>query len=122
MANSSNVFVQYVVVRGDLLKTLKWPVGAVIAQACHATTAVIHSFQNDPNVLSYTSDLDRMHKVVLEAPDETSLWTLSEALTAASIDYKLWVEQPENFPTCLATKPYKKEEIQSYFKKFKLFK
>ena len=33
MAASSAVnYVQYVVVRKDLLQTLKWPVGAVIAQ------------------------------------------------------------------------------------------
>ena len=58
--------VQYVVVRGDLLKTLKWPVGAVIAQACHACSAVMHMFHDDPNTKEYTTDLDRMHKVILE--------------------------------------------------------
>ncbi len=58
--------IQYVVVRGDLLKVLKWPVGALIAQACHACSAVIHLFHEDPNTVEYTKDLDRMHKVILE--------------------------------------------------------
>ena len=58
--------VQYVVVRGDLIKVLKWPTGALVAQACHACSAVIHLFHDDPNTKAYLSDLDNMHKVVLE--------------------------------------------------------
>ena len=58
--------VQYVVVRGDLLHVLKWPTGAVIAQACHACSAVVHLFREDPNTQRYMSDIDNMHKVVLE--------------------------------------------------------
>lgn len=58
--------VQYVVVRGDLSKTMKWPLGAVIAQACHACTAVTHLFYNDAHTQAYLADLDNMHKVVLE--------------------------------------------------------
>ncbi|XP_077990437.1 putative peptidyl-tRNA hydrolase PTRHD1 [Glandiceps talaboti] len=114
--------VQYVVVRGDLLHALKWPIGAVIAQACHACTAVLHTFYNDPNVQQYTSDLDHMHKVVLEAKDEESVRSLANKLQEESIDHKLWIEQPEDIPTCLATKPYPKDQVQKYFKKFKLFK
>ena len=34
--------VQYILVRGDLLLREGWPVGAVLAQACHAATAAIH--------------------------------------------------------------------------------
>ena len=62
----SRNIVQYVVVRKDLVKELKWPTGALIAQACHACTAVIHLFYKDENTQSYLADLDRMHKVVLE--------------------------------------------------------
>ena len=59
--------VQYVALRGDLMKgTEKWPVGAIVAQACHASTAVLHLFRDDPNVVDYFSDIDRMHKIVLE--------------------------------------------------------
>jgi hypothetical protein len=38
--------VQYVIVRKDVLKTFKWPVSALIAQACRACTAVILSRLN----------------------------------------------------------------------------
>lgn len=62
---ASNI-VQYVVVRGDLLRTMNWPTGAIIAQACHACTAVTHLFYDDEHTKSYLADLDRMHKVVLE--------------------------------------------------------
>lgn len=119
---SSSGIVQYIVVRGDLLKELKWPVGAVIAQACHAVTAVTHLYHDDQHVQQYLNDLDNMHKVVLEAKDEDSLKFLTDSLVENDIKHKLWIEQPENIPTCLVAKPYPKEEVQKYFKKFKLFK
>ena len=56
--------IQYVAVRGDLVK--EWPLGAIVAQACHASTAVMHMFKDDPHTIEYLSDLDRMHKVVLK--------------------------------------------------------
>ena len=52
-----------------------------------------------------------MHKVVLEVGGEADLVKVAEKLKEASVDHKLWVEQPENFPTCLAVKPYPKEVI-----------
>lgn len=58
--------VQYVVVRRDLLDSLKWPFGAVITQACHACTAIVHMTYNDEQTQMYLADLDNMHKVVLE--------------------------------------------------------
>ncbi|EZA57228.1 hypothetical protein DMN91_006636 [Ooceraea biroi] len=114
--------VQYVVVRGDLSRTMGWPLGAVIAQACHACTAVIHLFYNDADTQTYLADLDNMHKVVLEATDEASLQTLCSKLKADDIQHKMWIEQPENVATCLVTKPYPKDKVQSYFKKYKLLK
>lgn len=118
----ASAIVQYVVVRGDLLTTLKWPTGAVIAQACHATTSVLQMYREDQNTINYVADLDRMHKIVLKSNGEEDLRKLAEDLQEAGIQHKLWIEQPENFPTCLATKPYPKEVVQKYFKKFKLFK
>ncbi|XP_046435690.1 putative peptidyl-tRNA hydrolase PTRHD1 isoform X1 [Neodiprion fabricii] len=114
--------IQYVVVRQDLIKTMSWSVGAVIAQACHACSAVTHLFHDDIHTRAYLADLDNMHKVVLQAPDESSLTDLKKSLDENDIKHKLWIEQPENIPTCLVVKPYPKEEIQIYFKKFKLFK
>ncbi|XP_011491662.1 putative peptidyl-tRNA hydrolase PTRHD1 isoform X2 [Oryzias latipes] len=110
--------VQYVVVRSDLTQKLSWPLGAVIAQACHAATAAIHVHYEDPDTRRYLADLDSMHK----APDEAALCGLADALTRAGVAHKLWVEQPEDIPTCLALKPYPKETAQPHMRKFKLFK
>lgn len=62
----SNSIVQYVLLRSDLLKELGWSIGALVAQACHASTAVIHLFRDDEYTMQYLNDLDNMHKVVLE--------------------------------------------------------
>lgn len=58
--------VQYIIVRGDLTKSLQWPVGAVIAQCCHATTAICNETVTDSETKEYFNDMDNMHKVVLE--------------------------------------------------------
>lgn len=58
--------VQYILVRGDLTKALGWPLGAIIAQACHASVAVTHEFYSDEHTKQYLQDVDHMHKVVLE--------------------------------------------------------
>uniref|UniRef100_A0A069DVR4 peptidyl-tRNA hydrolase n=1 Tax=Panstrongylus megistus TaxID=65343 RepID=A0A069DVR4_9HEMI len=113
--------VQYVLVRKDLLTSLNWPLGALIAQACHACTASIHLFYEDKNTQEYLKELDSMHKVVLEVPDEDVLKKLAVKLEQDNIDHKLWIEQPENIATCLVLKPYPKNEVQNYFKKYKLF-
>ena len=118
--STASVILQYVVVRSDL----GWPLGALVAQACHASSAAIAVAltKGDEATKTYVDSLDSMHKVVLEAKDEASLKKLEEALKNDSIEHKLWTEQPENIYTCLATKPYVKEEVQKYFKKFKLLK
>ena len=62
----SNSIVQYVLLRSDLLKELGWSIGSLVAQACHASTAVLHIFREDEHTIQYLNDLDNMHKVVLE--------------------------------------------------------
>ncbi|XP_056418979.1 putative peptidyl-tRNA hydrolase PTRHD1 [Hyla sarda] len=114
--------VQYVVLRKDLQSGLGWPLGALVAQACHAATAIIHLHYKHQQTQEYLQELDSMHKVVLEVPDEVTLTGLAETLKAANIDHKLWIEQPENIPTCIALRPYPKEEVHRYLKKFKLLK
>ena len=65
-APEEDTIVQFVVIRKDLLKTLEWPTGSVVAQACHACTAVIWANQQDPCVQEYLSaaNVDSMHKVL----------------------------------------------------------
>lgn len=136
--------VQYIIVRGDLSKSLQWPIGAVIAQCCHATTAICNETINDTETKEYFNDMDNMHKVVLEvgpnysytlnskgidrkkfdiqANDDTSLNSLSEKLKENGIVHKLWIEKPEMIPTCIAIKPYQKKRVHSFVQHLKLMK
>ena len=61
-------------------------------------------------------------QVVLEVKGEAQLTQLAEKLAEAGIAHKLWIEQPENFPTCLAVKPYPKSAVAPLMKKFQLCK
>lgn len=74
--------IQYVIVRIDLINELKWPLGAVIAQACHATAAVNHIFRNDTDTQAYLSDenIDHMHKAVLKVSNYQMLVCSEEML------------------------------------------
>ncbi|KAM5292613.1 putative peptidyl-tRNA hydrolase PTRHD1 [Ctenodactylus gundi] len=117
------ILVQYLVLRKDLSQApFSWPTGALVAQACHAATAALHVYRDHPHTADYLRELGRMRKVVLEAPDETALKELAETLQEKSIDHMLWLEQPENIATCIALRPYPKEEVNQYLKKFRLFK
>lgn len=60
--------------------------------------------------------------MVLEVKDEAQLRGLAAKLAEAGVSHTLWVEQPENYPTCLASKPYRKSDVAQHFKKFQLCK
>lgn len=57
--------VQYLVLRKDLWNTLEWPLGSIIAQACHASTAALWLSKDSPVTTAYCAaqNLDHMHKV-----------------------------------------------------------
>lgn len=110
--------VQYIAIRSDL----KWPKGALIAQSCHASVAAVHLNYTDPDTMNYLKNLDSMHKIVVGVPSQNDLVTLNETLATSEIKSKLWIEQPENIPTCIATKPYSKSLVEKFFKNFKLFR
>lgn len=110
--------VQYIAIRSDL----KWPKGALIAQSCHASVAAIHLNYLDTETIAYLDNLDSMHKIVVGVTSQSDLVKLSEDLGESEMKYKLWIEQPENIPTCLATKPYAKSMAEKFFKSFKLFR
>ena len=63
-----------------------------------------------------------MHKCVLGIESEENLKELHEKLKDNGIVHKLWIEQPENIPTCIALKAYEKETVQEYFKDLKLMR
>lgn len=56
-----------------------------------------------------------MHKIVLQTPKNVPLDRLAAQLAEAGASdalppHYLWVEQPENLPTCLAIAPNRKPE------------
>ncbi|KAM6324019.1 putative peptidyl-tRNA hydrolase PTRHD1 [Aegotheles albertisi] len=115
--------VQYVVLRGDLARPPRsWPLGAVVAQGCHAALGAAHAHRQHPDTRAYLEMGGAMRTVVLEAPDEAALTALAETLREQSIDHELWMEQPENVATCLALRPYPKDQVHQHLKKFKLLK
>eukprot|EP00039_Didymoeca_costata_P030688 m.30883 g.30883 ORF g.30883 m.30883 type:complete len:174 (-) comp8253_c0_seq3:992-1513(-) len=113
--------VMHVVLRADLVPGLKWPVGSVITQACHATAAVIYQFRDDEETKAYLADTPHMRKVSTQVKDEAELLKLAENLKQRGVSHYLWVEQPENIPTCLATKPVRRSTVVKPLKKLKLF-
>lgn len=60
-----DVLVQYVILRKDLWAVQKWPLGSVIAQGCHASTAALWSSRHDEFTSQYCApdNLDHMRKV-----------------------------------------------------------
>jgi hypothetical protein len=61
-------------------------------------------------------------QVVLEVKGEAQLRGLAAKLAEAGVPHKLWVEQPEDFATCLATAPNRKSAVAPLVKKLKLCK
>jgi hypothetical protein len=62
---AADPIVQWVVLRRDLWQDLGWPLGAVVAQACHASTAAVSSHLSDDLTQEYihADNIDHMHKV-----------------------------------------------------------
>lgn len=67
-------------------------------------------------------DWQRMHKVVLQVKNESQLLALDKSLTEANFDHLLWQEEPEEWPTCIATKPYYKSDVKGMFSKCSLYR
>lgn len=123
MATPVNVIVQYILLRRDLKKMKNYNDGAIISQACHASSAILYKTINDDLTKAYFNDLDRMHKVVLSVEGgENEMNEISNLLKQNSIEHYLWIEQPENIPTAIAVKPYYKKDIEQFFSKYKLYR
>ncbi|KAI8366100.1 peptidyl-tRNA hydrolase II domain-containing protein [Radiomyces spectabilis] len=110
----------FIVVRKDLAKSLQWPTGSVITQACHAATAILQQTKDDDNTKEYLKDIHNMRKVVLETKNAASLEKLADALVEHEIPLFRWTEQPENIVTAFATAPLRERstEVKAIFKKY----
>lgn len=66
-AAAAAALVQYVVLRGDLGRPPRsWPLGAVVAQGCHAALAAAHAHRQHPDTRAYLELGGAMRTVVLE--------------------------------------------------------
>lgn len=63
--HETDPIVQWVVLRRDLWTDMGWPLGPVIAQACHASSAAMILHIDEPLTQEYTAaeNMDHMHKV-----------------------------------------------------------
>ncbi|KAI0790591.1 peptidyl-tRNA hydrolase II [Abortiporus biennis] len=96
-----------IVVRRDLLDAEGWGTGPLMAQVAHATAAILHETRELTDTQLYLEDLKNMRKT----SDEKSLQRLGELLQKCSppVPYHLWIEQPENIPTCIAIAPNRRD-------------
>ncbi|KAM7536799.1 hypothetical protein Aperf_G00000084396 [Anoplocephala perfoliata] len=117
---TSRTLVQYIIIRSDLRSSLSWPLGAVIAQACHASTAALQKFADHDETKAYVADLENMTKIVLGIKDEVKLALLTERLENEKIDFVLWREKPENILTAVALRPYPKKAVKHLFSDYSL--
>lgn len=87
--------VQYIVLRKDLVDTMKWPLGSVISQGCHAAVAAIWIHKDDPVTAEYcgTENLDNMHKVFRSSCLLLLLCYVSDAFVMWNVckDQGMWV-------------------------------
>lgn len=68
----------------------------------YSSAAIFENVEEKP-VKEYLRKINEMRKVILDCPDESTLINVSSDLEAKQIAHKLWVELPENIPTCIAT-------------------
>lgn len=120
--SETNRLTQYIVLRRDLWREKSWPLGSICAQVAHASVAALETFKDHEDTKTYVSAkrLQSMTKVVLEVKGEPQLLTLSKKLTENKIEHYAWREQPEDYVTCLALRPYRKEEVKGLLKKCNL--
>ncbi|KAF0986547.1 hypothetical protein HZS_6826 [Henneguya salminicola] len=89
----------------------------MIAQACHGSIACLQIFKSDPDTVKYLEDIKNMRKVVLELRNENNLLEYEKILEENSLKFYTWIEYPEIVKTCIAVKPYPKNEIKKIFKR-----
>lgn len=102
---------------GQLAASLSWPPSSVRAVLLCLFPAALAGYPAPPRTPALTADF-----VSPQAPDEAALTALAETLKQHSIDHEVWTEQPENTATCLALRPYPKDQVHQHLKKFKLLK
>ena len=114
--------VQYIIVRNDLGRNQDRAFNTLISHTSSASTAAIHMYYNHEDTKAYLKDGDNMRKKILQVENEEELLELDIKLMIQKVDYRMWLKQPENYATCIATRPYPISELAQHFKKLKIYK
>ena len=119
-ASGEDTLVQYLV----LVKLKGFSTGALIAQGAHAAVAASWESRESATTQRYLApgQLQRMHKVTLEAPSREVLESVAASLSSARVPHHLWLELPENVPTALATDPLPRSVLKPFFAALKLLR
>lgn len=115
----SQPLVMQLIVDKRLIQDEGWSMGPMMAQAAHATAAILARTAAAPDTMEYLAleNLGAMRKIVLQTPDGVGLRELAEKLESARREsdatpsFHLWVEQPEDVPTCIAVAPNRKPKV-----------
>lgn len=108
--------VQYIVLRRDLAM----PPGVAAAQAAHAAVLSVSTYAEDEETRSYLSLGLSMRTVVLWAEDLEQLKEVEHKLQQSGVKTVLWVEQPEDEVTALATAPTTKAQTRAALRRLRL--
>ncbi|RKP13319.1 peptidyl-tRNA hydrolase II domain-containing protein [Piptocephalis cylindrospora] len=121
-AKSAERLTMFIILRKDLVEKEGWPIGAMMTQACHAATAALWTFRDQPQTIQYLQDIPNMTKVTLEVKSLTDLNYTAKALEDLHIPVYQWREQPEDLVTCLATSPILRSAAGKALKRVRLWK
>lgn len=117
--SGNHLSIQYILIITDHL--VGWPLGAVVAQACHAVSACMARFRDLPEYREYIADenIDGMRKAVLACTFRK--WTeIKENLVNGEVKFVEWHEQPENVLTAVALVPGLKGSLKPFVSELKL--
>lgn len=134
--------IMQIIVDRNLVSSPEWSLGPLMTQAAHAATAAtVSTLETSPLTRAYvsTENLPQMHKVVLQTPEKgamSDLRALSAKLAEGRAQWEadrkegeqggldnddhwfpehyLWIEQPENVPTCIAVAPNRKPPVSEH--------
>jgi hypothetical protein len=84
--------------------------------------AAVWTNRDHTDTVAYLAALDSMHKVICAAESEAAVRATADALSAAGVGHKLWVEQPEGIVTAVATRPARRSELKPFFADYKLLR
>lgn len=109
-------FKQLLFLRSDLDQM---PVGALVAQGCHASIAALEEFKDEESTKEYLKELTGMTTIVYKI-QESDIEPIIDKLNKFGLKYHIWLENGL-VVTCIATIPINKKFCGMFRNKYKLF-